>query len=83
MSQRRYRFTYSGTIAIDDFALEKAARVDLQQTVVELRAELAPGYFSPSAAAHGDREDKDGAAPISPAQLVELVKMLASTGTSN
>ena len=54
-----------------------------EQTVVELRAELAPGYFTPSAAADGDREDKDGAVPLSPAQLMELVKMLASKGTSN
>jgi hypothetical protein len=54
-----------------------------EQTVVELRAELAPGYFTPSAATDGDREDKDGAAPISPAQLVELVRMLASKGASN
>lgn len=54
-----------------------------EETVVELRAELAPGYFTPSAAADGDREDKDGAAPISPAQLMELVRMLASKGAAN
>lgn len=52
--------------------------------VVELKAQLAPGYFSPATAtAKGDGDSKDGGGLLSAEQWVELFRMLTTKGAPN